>query len=208
MAQIFSGAARHARPDGLLVPLRDHVRGAVHPDDHRHRHARRRASWCRSSSGSSTRRWRGTDWLPGLDRLDAARRLRAGATSSGPAASARSGRCSASPTSCSPSVALAVGTTIIINMGKAPLRLGHAGAAGVRLGDDADGGLPERPRQLLADGDRAGPRARTFRATSNTALTIIMMVCVVVILANAAWRCTQVLRGRLAIMPEPATTNR
>ena len=36
--------ARHARPDGLLVPLRDHVRGALHPDDDRRRHARRAAS--------------------------------------------------------------------------------------------------------------------------------------------------------------------
>ena len=33
--------ARHARPDGLLVSLRDHVRGAVHPHHHRHRHPRR-----------------------------------------------------------------------------------------------------------------------------------------------------------------------
>ena len=33
--------ARHARPDGLLVSLRDHVRGAVHPHHDRHRHARR-----------------------------------------------------------------------------------------------------------------------------------------------------------------------
>ena len=28
-------SARYARPDGVLVPLRDHVRGAVHPDDDR-----------------------------------------------------------------------------------------------------------------------------------------------------------------------------
>jgi len=34
------------------------------------------------------------------------------------------------------------------------------------------------------------------------------MVCVLVILTNAMWRCAQVLRGRLAIMPEPATTDR
>ena len=33
-------------------------------------------------------------------------------------------------------------------------------------------------------------------------LTVIMMVCVVVILANALWRCAQVLRGRLAIMSD------
>jgi hypothetical protein len=34
------------------------------------------------------------------------------------------------------------------------------------------------------------------------------MVCVIVILSNALWRCAQVLRGRLAIMPEPAPTER
>ena len=43
---------------------------------------------------------------------------RRGGISSTPATSARSGRCSASPTSCSACVALAVATTILINMGK------------------------------------------------------------------------------------------
>ena len=38
-----------------------------------------------------------------------------------------------------------------------------------------------------------------FQGYLNTVLTVIMMVCVVIILANAAWRCTQVLRGRLPI---------
>ena len=38
----------------------------------------------------------------------------------------------------------------------------------------------------------------------NTTLTVIMLVCVVVILANAVWRWLQVLRGRIAIAP--ATT--
>jgi hypothetical protein len=33
----------------------------------------------------------------------------------------------------------------------------------------------------------------------NTGLTIMMMVCVLVILANAFWRWTQVLRGQLPI---------
>jgi hypothetical protein len=33
-----------------------------------------------------------------------------------------------------------------------------------------------------------------------------MMVCVVMILVNAFWRCTQVLRGRIAIRPD--TMNR
>ena len=33
--------ARHVGPARLLVPLRDHVRGALHPDDHRLGHTRR-----------------------------------------------------------------------------------------------------------------------------------------------------------------------
>jgi hypothetical protein len=38
----------------------------------------------------------------------------------------------------------------------------------------------------------------------NTILTIAMMVCVVVILANATWRCIQVVRGRVAVLPGTA----
>ncbi len=57
------------------------------------------------------------------------------------------------------SVALAVGTTIIINIGRAQVRLGHAPAALLRVDDDADGRLHERARQLLADGHRRGPGA-------------------------------------------------
>jgi carbon starvation protein CstA len=49
-----------------------------------------------------------------------------------------------------------------------------------------------------------GPEpAKHFQGYLDTILTVIMMVCVVVILANALWRCAQVLRGRLAIMVEP-----
>ena len=55
------------------------------------------------------------------------------------------------------SVALAVGTTIIINSGKARYAWVTLAAAVVRVGDDADGGRAERARQLLADGDRPGP---------------------------------------------------
>ena len=72
--------------------------------------------------------------------------------------------------------------------------MGHRRAAGVRVGHDADRGRAERPRQLLADGD--GPEPAThFQGYLNTGLTIVMMVCVVVILANALWRCTQVCAG-------------
>ena len=38
MSEIFSGVPRRRRPEGVLVPLRDHVRGAVHPHHGRRRH--------------------------------------------------------------------------------------------------------------------------------------------------------------------------
>ena len=49
MAQMFAGAfGSRARP-GALVPLRDHVRGAVHPDDASTPGRAWGASWCRIS---------------------------------------------------------------------------------------------------------------------------------------------------------------
>ena len=95
-------AAGHAGPDGLLVPLRDHVRGALHPDHDRRRHARgalppagvpRPLLQAVRPDGLAARH----------RRLDRRSSCSAGATSSGRAASPRSGRCSASPTSCWPS---------------------------------------------------------------------------------------------------------
>ena len=96
------------------------------------------------------------------------------------------------------SVALAVGTTIIINQGKAryawvtlmPMSFVSvstltAGAMSVR-----DNFWP------LAIG--ANP-ATHFQGYIDTALTVIMMVCVVIILTNAVWRWMQVLRGRVAV---------
>ena len=44
---------------------------------------------------------------------------------------------------------------------------------------------------------------RHFQGYLNTALTVIMMTCVVIILANAMWKWLQVLSGRVAPMPEP-----
>ena len=43
--------------DGDLVPLRHHVRSAVHSHRARCRHARRAASWCRTRSDTSGSRW-------------------------------------------------------------------------------------------------------------------------------------------------------
>ncbi len=105
------------------------------------------------------------------------------------------------------SVALAVATTIIINMGRAR----YAWVTAVPL---AFVSITTLSAGVLSLRDNFWPMAtgpdasRHFQGFLNTGLTIIMMVCVLVILTNAMWRCAQVLRGRLAIMPEPATTDR
>ena len=49
----------------VLVSLRDHVRGAVHPHDDRHRHAHRAVPAAGDRRAASTSRSRSTDWLPG-----------------------------------------------------------------------------------------------------------------------------------------------
>ncbi len=46
---------------------------------------------------------------------------------------------------------------------------------------------------------------RHFQGYLNTVLTVIMMVSVVIILANAAWRWVQVLRGAIATTGEGQT---
>ena len=100
-------------------------------------------------------------------------------------------------------VALAVGTTIIINMGRAR----YAWVTAVPL---AFVSITTLSAGVLSIRDTFWPMAigpdaaKHFQGYLNTILTIIMMVCVIVILANALWRCAQVLRGRLAIMPEPS----
>jgi carbon starvation protein len=105
------------------------------------------------------------------------------------------------------SVALAVATTIIINMGRARYAwVTAAPLAFVSITTLSAGVLSLRDNFWpMATGPDA---SRHFQGFLNTGLTIIMMVCVLVILTNAMWRCAQVLRGRLAIMPEPATTDR
>jgi carbon starvation protein len=99
-------------------------------------------------------------------------------------------------------VALAVGTTIIINMGRAR----YAWVTGIPL---AFVSITTLSAGVLSVRDNFWPLAvgldpsKHVQGYLDTVLTVIMMVCVVVILANALWRCAQVLRGRLAIMSEP-----
>ncbi len=97
--------AQRRRRDGALVPLRDHVRGVVHPHDARRRHARRplhAAGSGASTSGSRSAASRGIRpccsssalfvVIVGLLPVSGRAPIRS-------AASTRSGRCSASPTS-------------------------------------------------------------------------------------------------------------
>ena len=93
-------------------------------------------------------------------------------------------------------VALALGTTVIINIGTRALRVGHVPPALFRGDDDADGRLSERARQLLADGDRPQPGAQLARLRQSIC-TVTMMICAVVILGATARRCRRVLSGVL-----------
>ena len=105
-------------------------------------------------------------------------------------------------------VALAVGTTIIINMGKAR----YAWVTLVPLSFVATTTLTAG---VLSVRDNFWPMAigpnaaRHFQGYLNTTLTVIMMVSVVVILSNAAWRWMRVLRGHVAPLTDaPASTGR
>jgi carbon starvation protein len=103
------------------------------------------------------------------------------------------------------SVALAVGTTIIINVGRAryawvtvvPLSFVSvttltAGALSVR---DIFWPMATGPNEALH-----------FQGYLDAALTVVMMVCVLVILSSAVARWVAVLRGRIAIVPDVPMT--
>jgi carbon starvation protein len=97
-------------------------------------------------------------------------------------------------------VALAVGTTIIINIGKARY-------AWVTLTPLLFVATTTLTAGVLSVRDNFWPMAigpnpaQHFQGYLNTTLTVVMMVCVVVILANAVWKWLQVLRGRVAVAP-------
>ena len=96
------------------------------------------------------------------------------------------------------SVALAVATTIIINIGKARY-------AWVTVVPMAFVAVTTLTAGVLSVRDNFWPMAigpnpaRHFQGYLNTTLTVMMMVAVVVILANALWRWVQVLTGRIAV---------
>jgi carbon starvation protein len=96
------------------------------------------------------------------------------------------------------SVALAVGTTIMINSGKAR----YAWVTLVPLSFVAITTLTAGVLSVRTNfwPMAIGPNAsQHFQGYLNTTLTIMMMVSVIVILCNAAWRWIQVLNGRIAI---------
>jgi carbon starvation protein len=92
-------------------------------------------------------------------------------------------------------LALAVATTIIINIGKARY-------VWVTLLPLAFVSITTLTAGVLSVRDNFWPMAigpdvtRHFQGWVNTVLTVVMMVCVIVILANAAWKWLQVLSGR------------
>jgi carbon starvation protein len=97
------------------------------------------------------------------------------------------------------SVALAIGTTIIINQGKAR----YAWVTMMPLSFVA---VTTMTAGVLSVRDSFWPMAigpdpaAHVQGYVNTTLTVIMLVCVIVILSNAVWRWLQVLRGRIAIV--------
>jgi carbon starvation protein len=99
-------------------------------------------------------------------------------------------------------VALTVGTTIIINSGKAR----YAWVTAVPLVFVA---ITTLTAGVLSVRDNFWPMAigpdptRNFQGYLNTIVTITMMICVVVIVLNAFWRWTRVLQGRA----EPLTAS-
>ncbi|MBA2302535.1 MAG: carbon starvation protein A, partial [Acidobacteria bacterium] len=99
-------------------------------------------------------------------------------------------------------LALAVATTIIVNSGKARY-------IWVTLVPLAFVSVTTLTAGVLSVRDNFWPMAigpdstRNFQGWINTTLTVVMMICVVVILANAVWKWRQVLTGR-EVVAEPA----
>jgi carbon starvation protein len=95
-------------------------------------------------------------------------------------------------------VALAVGTTIIINAGKQRY-------AWVTLLPLAFVSTTTLLAGILSVRDNFWPMAigpdadLNFQGYLNTTMTVVMMVCVVVILTNAVWRWMMVLSGRVKV---------
>ncbi len=124
-----------------------------------------------------------TDWIPGEHHLDGPRGLRVGATSSGPGTSARSGRCSGPPTSCWQPSRLPSRTSAIINAGKeryawvtlVPMLFVAATTLTACWLNITDNFWP-----LTAQPETA------VQGYVNSLLTLVIMICAVVVLIEAA----------------------
>jgi carbon starvation protein len=100
------------------------------------------------------------------------------------------------------SVALAVGTTVIINAGRARYAwVTMAPLAFVSVTTLSAGVLSVRdnfwPMAIGADA------ALHFQGYVNSIMTIVMMICVLVILTSAVLKWVAVLTGRVEPVPEP-----
>ncbi len=160
MAQIFSALPGMRGLMSVLVPLRDHVRGALHPHDDRRRHAGG-ALHSAGVRGPLLRPARPSRLDPRIVRRDADRRRVLGLLHF----------CGKHPDDLADvrdrQPAPGDGCAVHRDHGadqrrSGAIRMGDVRAHVVCRHHDGDGWRPERPRHLLADGDRAGsqrPRA-------------------------------------------------
>ena len=118
-----------------------------------------------------------------------------GAISSGPATSTRSGRCSASPTSCSARLRSPSATTILINMGRREV-------AWVTFLPLCFLSVTTMTAGYMSIRDNFWPLAVHVNPDLHVQVvlsisTTIMMACCLMILAAAIWRWMRVLTGRI-----------
>ncbi len=203
MSRIFTRAMpRLRRPGQVLVSLRDHVRGLVHPDHDRHRHPDRPVP----GPGSPRQALE----APGRPRPDRPGRSwprrwssSAGATSSSPGRSRRSGRCSAWPTNCWPSSAWPSPPPRSINAGRAR----YAWATLVPMAFVATTTTTAGILEITGKFWKMTRNPDTLiKGYLNIGITATLLVLVAVILASALARWVGAIRAGRPIEGELATS--
>ena len=187
----------------VLVPLRDHVRGALHPDDDRHRHADRALPGA-GGRGAPAPEARPDRLAARHDRLDRARRRRlvgyfiwTGSIDTIWPMFGISNQLLAV-------VALAVAGTVLVNVGRARYLWVTVVPMLWVSTTTLTAGYQLVFQRFLPAARTATERAIVFKSTLNAWLTIIMVLCVIVILADALRRWIAVARGTAAPIPELA----